>query len=340
MTAGSFVRTVLGDVDPAELGPTYAHEHLVIDVGRPVDMFPDFLLVDLDRMTEEIRSAQALGLRSVVDAMPADAGRNVRSLAELSRRTGLHVIAPTGLHHERYYGLHHWSARATNEELAGLFVSDVTEGIDERDYSGPVIRRTPHRAGVIKVAGSEGGPSPRDVRVFEAAGEAHRQTGAPILTHCEHGTGALEQVRLLVDHGVEAAHIVLSHVDKVVDRGYHRELLGTGAFAEYDRSFRWAEDEDNGTLTLLEWMLEDGFGDQLVLGMDAARQGYYRTYGGTPGLDFLLGSFSQAMAERGLDDRVRRRFFVDNPARAFAFVVPPGSTSVGPGTATTLSSRA
>ena len=48
-----------------------------------------------------------------------------------------------------------------------------------------------------------------------------------------------------------AAHIVLSHVDKVVDRGYHRELLGTGAFAEYDGSFRWG-DRDNGTLTLLE----------------------------------------------------------------------------------------
>ena len=61
--------------------------------------------------------------------------------------------------------------------------------------------------------------------MFEAAAETHRRTGAPILTHCEHGTGALEQVRFLGDHGVSPGHIVLSHVDKVVDRGYHRELL-------------------------------------------------------------------------------------------------------------------
>ena len=27
----TFVRTVLGDVEPEDLGPTYAHEHLVID---------------------------------------------------------------------------------------------------------------------------------------------------------------------------------------------------------------------------------------------------------------------------------------------------------------------
>jgi 5-phospho-D-xylono-1,4-lactonase len=314
-----FVRTVVRDMDPVELGVTYAHEHLVIDVGRPVDMFPDFLLVDLDRMTNEIRSAVALGLRSVVDAMPAHAGRNVLSLVELSRRTGVHVIAPTGLHHARYYGDHHWSTRATVDELADLFAADVTDGIDERDYSGPIVLRTPHRAGVLKVAGSDGGPSPRDARVFQAAAEAHRRTGVPILTHCEHGTGALEQVRLLLDHGVDPAHVVLSHVDKVVDRGYHRDLLATGAFAEYDQSFRWGDDE-NGTLALLDWMIEDGFGDRIVLGMDAARQSYYRAYGGTPGLDFLLAGFTQAMAERGLDELVRRRLFVDNPARAFTFL--------------------
>ena len=37
----TFVRTVLGDIDPAELGVTYCHEHLVIDGGRPVLIEPD-----------------------------------------------------------------------------------------------------------------------------------------------------------------------------------------------------------------------------------------------------------------------------------------------------------
>ena len=45
--------------------------------------------------------------------------------------------------------------------LADLFVADIVEGIDELDYSGPVVRRTDHRAGVIKIAGSDGGPSKR-----------------------------------------------------------------------------------------------------------------------------------------------------------------------------------
>src|SRR5207302_1873412 len=125
------------------------------------------------------------------------------------------------------------------DDLADLFVADILDGIDESDYSGPVVRRTGLRAGVIKIAGSNGGPSAVDRPAFEAGAAAHVRTGVPILTHCENGTGALEQVALLVAGGVDPAHIVLSHVDKVVDRGYHREVLATGAFAEYDGSFRW-----------------------------------------------------------------------------------------------------
>ena len=318
MTTVPIARTVLGDIDPAELGVTYAHEHLIIDGGRPVELEPDFDLADVDAMATEVGAAADLGLGAVVDAMPCDAGRNVTKLAEISRRTGVHVIAPTGLHHERYYGPAHWSHRIAVDELADLFRADIEIGIDANDYSGPVVHRTPHRAGVIKVAGSDGGLSDRDRPVFEAAAIAHRRTGAPILTHCERGTGALEQATFLLECGVDPGRLVLSHVDKIVDRGYHRELLATGATAEYDGSFRWG-DAPNGTLQLLEWMADDGLTDQIVLGMDAARRGYYSVYGGTPGLCWLLDGFSAAMERRGLGVELRRRWFVEVPARVFSF---------------------
>lgn len=314
----SIVRTVLGDIAAEDLGVTYAHEHVIIDGGRPVQMVPEFDLGDVDAMATEIATATALGLRSIVDAMPCDAGRNAGKLAALSRRTGVNIVAPTGLHHERYYGSAHWNHRVSVEELADLFVADIEVGIDANDYSGPVVQRTPYRAGVIKVAGSDGGPSPRDRRVIEAAADAHRRTGAPILTHCEGGTGALEQVRLLAEQGVAVEHVALSHVDKVVDRGYHRELLGTGAFAEYDQSFRWG-DRENGTLRLIAWMAEDGLDDRIVLGMDAAKRGYYRVFGGQPGLTWLLDGFSRALEAGGITGVVRERLLVANPARVFAF---------------------
>jgi 5-phospho-D-xylono-1,4-lactonase len=322
----TLVRTVLGDIEPSALGITYAHEHLVIDGGRPVLMEPDFDLGDVEAMATEVGAAMDLGLDAAIDAMPCDAGRSATKLAELSRRTGLHIVAPTGLHHERYYGPAHWSHRLSVEQLADLFVADIGEGIDAYDYSGPIVERTTHRAGVIKIAGSDGGPSDRDGLVFEAAAIAHRRTGAPILTHCERGTGALEQARILADHGVPLAHVALSHVDKVVDRGYHREIAATGATLEYDGTFRWG-DAPNGSLQLIEWLAEDGSLDHVVLGMDAARRGYYAVHGGSPGLTWLLDGFSSSMEERGLGPDVRRRLFVDNPARVFAFAAVEGGTT-------------
>ena len=313
-----FVRTVLGDVPAIDLGVTYAHEHVVIDGGRPVEMSADFLLADLDRLAEELAAARLAGLEAAVDMMPADCGRNPRKLAELSRRSGIRLIAATGLHHEKFYASSHWSTRATQDDLADLFVADVMTGIDERDYGGPIVRRTDIRAGVVKVGGSEGGPSARDTPIFRAAAWTHRRTGVPIHTHCEAGTGAIEQIRLLTDAGMAAEHLSLSHTDKVVDRGYHREILGTGAFVVYDQAFRWG-DRPNGTLSLLEWAAADGTLGQVMLGMDAARQGYYAAFGGGPGLPYLLTTFAGEMASRGLDATMQRRIFIENPARAFAF---------------------
>ena len=170
------------------------------------------------------------------------------------------------------------------EDLAELFVLDITDGhrrarllgarrpADRR--IGPASSRSPAAtAGHRHAIGACSRPPP----------QAHRATGAPILTHCEaRHRRARAGPACSRDAGVDPAHIVLSHVDKVVDRGYHREMLATGAFVEYDGSFRWG-DGPNGTIQLLGWMAEDGLLDRIVLGMDAARQGYYSVYGGSPG---------------------------------------------------------
>jgi 5-phospho-D-xylono-1,4-lactonase len=314
----TFVRTVLGDIAPADMGVTYAHEHLVIVGGKPVEISPDFLLADVDRMTAELLDAAGAGLRTAVDAMPADCGRDPAKLAELSRRSDVQIVAATGLHKEEFYGQWHWSLRATENDLADLFVADIELGIDARDYSGPIVARTPVRAGIVKIAGSQDGPSDRDVPIFRAAAAAHRRTGVPVHTHCEAGTGALEQIRLLTEAGVPVDRISLSHVDKVQDRGYHRELLATGAYAVYDQAFRWG-DRANGTLDLIEAAVADGRDGQVMLGMDAARQSYYTAYGGSPGLGYLLRGFSDLLEQRGIDAAIRHRLFVDNPARAYAF---------------------
>ena len=314
----TFIRTVLGDIDPAELGVTYAHEHLAIAGSRMTEISPDFRLDDVGKAIAELAPAQALGLRSVVDAMPFDAGRDAELLAGISRRSGVHVIAPTGAHAEKHYPERHWTLKLPVDEIAGLFAADIDVGIDALDYGSPVVKRTPHRAGVIKVGGSAATLSGRDQRTFEAAAIAQRVTGCPILTHCEGGKGGTEQVAWLERHGARAAHIALSHVDKVVDRGYQQDLFATGAYVEYDQGFRWGEGP-NGTLQLLEWAAEDGRLGQVVLGLDAARQGYWTAYGGTPGWAYLLDGFAHELRARGLGEREQWEMFTANPARLYSF---------------------
>jgi 5-phospho-D-xylono-1,4-lactonase len=305
------VRTVLGDVGSERLGMCFAHEHLVIDGGVAKLVNPEISLQRVEDAVAELRPCVAAGLGAVVDAMPADAGRNVAKLAEISRQSGVHVVAATGLHHARYYGERHWGELLAPEELAELFMADLTEGIDAHDLNGPVVRRTPHRAGIVKAAGSLGGPSDRDRRVFEAAAIAATRAGTALLTHCEAGTGGLEQLRLLADLEVPTDRVILSHTDKVADRGYHRELLATGAWLVYDQGLRTPDD----TARLVRWMVEDGHTGRLLLGTDGARRSLWSVLGGAPGLAALATDLGKRLAGE-LGPAVMDRIWVANPAAA------------------------
>jgi 5-phospho-D-xylono-1,4-lactonase len=326
MTAASVVRTVLGDVPAIELGITYAHEHLVLDSALIATGFPHILLDDPAIAIAEVAACREAGVRSMVDAMPCSAGRGVVQLAAISSATGVNIVSATGLHHERYYGPHHWTTQVSVEELAQLFVDDLTLGIDQFDYTSPILRRTRHRAGIIKVATGGGRLNARDQRVFEAAAQAHATTGAPILTHCEHGRGALEQVAALVGLGVPADAILLSHIDKVTDLGYHRAIADTGAWSLFDQSLRQVGEETPATAMLIAHLAEHGHLDSIVLGTDGARRDLWTQYGGTPGLAALAAEFPSVLSRLGLAHEVAYELFVDNPARALAMRPPRAST--------------
>ncbi|MGH8020387.1 MAG: phosphotriesterase family protein [Opitutaceae bacterium] len=313
----SFVRTVLGDIPPAQLGVCYAHEHVVIDRSFTTHANPDFLLDDDERGARELKEFSASGGRAMIDSMPCDCGRNVLKLAALSRRTGVHLICPTGLHLSKYYDPGHWGNVYTEAELAALFIAEIDEGIDAHDYNGPLVRRTAHRAGVIKIA-TDRVLTPREEKVFAAAGRAHRETGCPILTHTEQGELALTQIELLARHGVDLRHVCLSHTDRKPDVGYHREVLSSGVRVEFDSAFRWKSPGENRTLGLLLALLPE-FPHQIMLGMDAARRGYWRSYGGAPGLAFLLDDFCPRLRAAGVSADALHQIFVSTPAATFAF---------------------
>jgi len=313
----TFFRTVLGDKPAEKMGITYAHEHLIIDPCYVTQMTPEFLLDDTNACIQELLRLFQIGGRTVIDSMPCDCGRNVLKLAEASRASGVQIVAPTGIHLAKYYDPGHWSHAYSETDLENLFVADILDGIDANDYNGPLVSRTSHRAGVIKIA-TDLRFTARETRVFVAAAAAHRRTGCPILTHTEQGELALEQVSVLKQLGVDTRQICLSHTDRKPDAGYHREILSLGVSVEFDSAFRWKPEQGNPTLDLLVGLLGE-FPDQIMLGMDAAKRSYWKSYGGGPGLEFLLGDFSKRMKAEGIGADLLERIFVSTPRRTYCF---------------------
>lgn len=315
----SFVRTVLGDVEPEQLGMVYSHEHLFIGGGLGVMKNSDLALNSVDKACEEVEAVKPFGVKTFVDMMPIDCGRNPSALVEIARRTGTHVIASTGFHKPMYYDDLHWIYHYSVEQISDLLVAEIAEGMDRHSYNGPIVERLAAKAGVIKGASDYNRMAKVSEKLFHAAVLAQARTGAPISTHTEYGTMGLEQIRLLLDGGVPADSIVICHVDRNPDFEYHKAMLETGVFLEYDNISRIKYWPDSVVVELIVKLAEAGFAGQILLGTDFALRSYWKAYGGGPGMAYLASTFLPKLRKAGLDEATIRKFMVENPARAFAF---------------------
>ena len=291
------VRTVRGDIDPAELGPCDAHEHLfLVTPAQPGDEF-----ADVDKAIEEAQTLVDAGGRSLVDWTPIGLGRDLDGLAAVSEATGLHIVAATGLHRDAHYAAGDRLRAEPAESLADRFEVELREP-----------------CGVIKVGASYHHVTPFEANAFEAAAAAHAAVGAPVCVHTEHGTMGLALVERLGALGVPASSVVLAHLDRNPDAGEHAETGATGAWLQLDGPGRTKYWPDSTILALIADLADRGLAGQLLLGGDTGRRSMMRAYGGGPGLDYVFARFKPRL-ERELGAELSRAIFVENPARAFAF---------------------
>jgi phosphotriesterase-related protein len=312
------IRTVLGDIQAHELGVTNAHEHLFIRNGLILTREPDFRLDSEEDAILEINDFRSHGGRAIVDAAPIGVGRDPEALAAVSRATGVHVIAATGFHKPVYYLDSHWRNRLSTEDIAKLFIEEISDGMDAFGFDGPTRKLTTARAGVIKAASDYQKITRASEIGFAAAAIAHHATGAPILTHTEMGTMAFEQLGMLEKHGVCAEHIVLSHMDRNPDWMLHRDLAQTGVFLEYDGPGRVKYFPESTVIELISKMCNLGLGGQILLGGDTARRSYWKAHGGRTGIAYILECFIPRLKNEGVADEQVHSLLVNNPARAFS----------------------
>jgi phosphotriesterase-related protein len=290
------IRTIRGDIAPAQLGPCDAHEHFfLVTPAQPGDEY-----ADVPKAIEEAETLAAAGARALVDWTPIGLGRDLDGLRAVSEAANLHVVAATGLHRDVHYAADDPLRSESEDALAECFAADL------------------QRCGIIKIGASYHVITPFEAKAFAAAAAAHERVGAPVCVHTEHGTMGLAIVERLGELGVEPGSVVLAHVDRNPDPGEHAETAATGAWLQLDGPGRTKYWPDSTILGLIAELAERGHADRLLLGGDTGRRSMLRAYGGGPGMDYLLARFKPRL-ERELGAELSEQIFVANPARAFAF---------------------
>lgn len=292
------VRTVLGNVDSADLGVVLPHEHLFIDMYR-VTRNTSHFLDDIDSAIADLRAFAALDGGTVVDLTNNGIGRDPLRLAEASRQSGVHVVMGCGWYREPFYeaGLQ----RRSTASLARELCEEIENGVDGI-YPGVIGEIGADREYVSGI----------EERILRAAGRASVRTGLSLVTHAVKSRVGLAQLDILEEEGVDLRRVVVSHCDSFLHADYHEAIASRGAYV--------ALDHHNGRNPLLQrrridavqHLIEIGFASQILLSQDVCHI-EDRLEAGGPGFSYVLTEGLAALRARAISDHVLQSIVRDNP---------------------------
>ena len=305
------VITVKGPLPVEKLGACYPHEHLLGSPTTP-DPDPDLVLDNLAAAIREMKWFRQAGGRALVEMSTPDYNRDPAGMLRISQNTGVHIIAATGFNKETFSAP--FSTGKSINELADHFVKEVMEGMDD----------TAIRAGVIKAGSMLNHISTETEKVFRAAARAHLATGAPISTHTEAGTMALEQIALLRSEGVSPSRVIIGHLDRRLEWDYLVAVARTGAYLGFDQISKEKYYPDSLRISVIQGLIKEGYGKQILLSGDLARRSYWPAYqrGGGPGFTYILWRFVPWLLQEGVTVEDITNLLVHNPGRILATYPP------------------
>jgi 5-phospho-D-xylono-1,4-lactonase len=304
------VQTVLGQIEADQLGITYSHEHLLI---RPepsnTNSESGLGLESVETAVKELGFFKTAGGHALVEMTTSDTGRSPEGLKTITEQSGVHVIAATGYNKSKFSEA--TVAKKSVTELTDEIIRDLQQGMGD----------TSIRAGVIKIATSRNTITTGESKILEAAAEAHKQTGAPISTHTEAGTFALEQIKALTALGVAPEHLCIGHLDRKLEWNYHKAVADTGVFIVLDQFSKENYYSDSQRIQFVKGLMDSGHGKQLLIGSDLSRATYWPShgFGNGPGLTFILWRIVPWMLEVGIPHEAVNDLLIHNPARAFSW---------------------
>jgi phosphotriesterase-related protein len=258
-------RTVLGPLDASQLGFTLAHEHIA-DAPYYLGKWPkdwggraEFTA----RAVDKLKVVRAAGISTIIDLTTYDVWRDIRFLVEVSRKSGLHMIAATG---QRFFPpVTQVSMPArTTEGLAAFFRKEIEQGIE-----GTAIK-----AGVIKIGIIKKDPTALEEIGLRAGARASKATGAPIRIHTHAADRAADnQIAILESEGIDPKRVSFDHSDDSGDMDYFRGLVKRGYCLGMDHVHRGLSPAFKPPLErraeCIKLLCDGGFADKIFLSQDS-----------------------------------------------------------------------
>ena len=334
------IQTVLGPVSAAMLGPTLMHEHVFCDLTPPelarqhlpeVEIRLDNLfeirhewcrhpghhvLTDRDIATAELARFSAAGGSAVVELTCEGIAPDPAGLAEVARRTGLHIIAGSGPYVEAHLGA---AQRGRSiDDTAAAMIRAVTTGFGDSGV----------RAGILGEIGLSTPCTAVEQRSLVAAAQAQVATGAAINIHPPRTLeGTLHAIAVLRDAGADIGRVVVSHIDRTLfDVDDMRRVADTGAVLEFDffgiesAYYPFADIDlpnDGQRVRHIADLARRGHVRQIVVSHDICTRTRLRRFGGH-GYGHLLENALPLMRRRGLSEQDLAQIMVETPRRLLA----------------------
>jgi phosphotriesterase-related protein len=305
------VSTVTGPVGTSDLGFTLMHEHVIVKSPGVVENFPSVWnrTEEMERAVTLLRDVAARSVKTIVDAS-ADLGRDIDFVAEVGRRSGMQIIAATGL----WIDVPRYFRSRSADVMAELFLKEINEGI-----AGTQIK-----AGIIKCATDEEGVTGDIEKVLRACARVHRATGVPITTHTfAAGETGTAQQDIFESEGVDLSRVIIGHSGDSKDIDYLLRLIGRGSYIGMDRFGLDMFLPTADRVAIIARLCKMGHADKMVLSHDANS---YMDWFERPLIEatapdwhynFIPDTVIPALLGRGVSEDEIRQMTVENPRRIF-----------------------
>ncbi len=337
------VQTVNGLLDPAKLGRTLMHEHLLCDLRTPTmlksnEPDPEITLanrfaIDYGRIPHkmqyvmdlkdiaivEMGNMKEVGGSSLVELTCGGFKPDPKGLQDISLATGVNVVMGCGYYVDEYQ----------TDELRRRKPEDFAKEITGQIFEG--AWGTGVKAGIIGEIGCQTPWTDHEKRVMRGAVMAQQATGATLNIHPGRDEDLpLEIAKTVKSWGADMSRTIISHIDRTIfDEGRLLALAETGVGIEFDLfgteqtlytlNKKIDRPNDGRRLQLIRALIDAGHLNQVLISHDICSRTRLTAFGGH-GYGHIFVNVIPLMQDRGYSEEEIEVILVDNPRRYLTFV--------------------